>query len=374
MTVLGLVLGFSQTSSAASFEAVDSEGWSIDLGASANVTSGGPGLIRDSSGVGNDYKVYLDRPVVSMRVTSPSGKVEFFGVFNLETLARRHANMNDASDKYSSFDGHQARHIIENLTATVKASDNLFVTGGLGTVAIMQPSGTLVAQNSMQDELFQLRERLFVEVAYVLDNGTSVQMSIFDGTQQKAVDLAGSFGIDDFANFEKMSGSRLADSASFGVKVDQPLGDTGIYASLGYALVRNRMNTGGSDHMVSLGLDAAYELGEWLVYGLVQFVHVFGEGQNLNSVLAEVAAEKGKFTGYAQVEYTEVPTSSTSNDNVLRATLGARYKIVETKNITVSPFAEFYVADSQARGTDVGFILGTSIELGTKIDLAPKSE
>jgi hypothetical protein len=231
-----------------------------------------------------------------------------------------------------------------------------------------------VSQNSLQDEVHQLRERLFVEVAYVLDNGTSVQMSVFDGTQQRAVDLANSFGIKDFASFEKMSGSRLVDSASVGIKLDRPLGNTGIHASLGYALVRNRMNRGGEDHMVSLGLDATYELGEWLVYGLVQFVHVFGELQNLSSVLSEISAQKGKFTGYAQVEYTEVPSSSSSNDNVLRATLGARYTLVDTKNMTLSPFAEIYVQDSKARGTDLGLILGTSIELGKRIDLSRKSE
>jgi hypothetical protein len=376
LTLMGLVLGIAGTSYAASFEAVDvdSDGWSLDINASIN--SVGRNQLRLRNGASRDYsfKVYLDRPIVSMRVTSPSGRVEFFGVFNLETLARRYVNSHIESDEDSIFDGQQVHHIIENLTATVKAADNLFVSGGLGTVAIMQPSGKLVSQNSLQDEVHQLRERLFVEVAYVLDNGTSVQMSVFDGTQQRAVDLANSFGIKDFASFEKMSGSRLVDSASVGIKLDQPLGNTGIHASLGYALVRNRMNRGGEDHMVSLGLDATYELGEWLFYGLVQFVHVFGEFQNLSSVLSEISAQKGKFTGYAQVEYTEVPSSSSSNENVLRATLGARYTLVETKNMKLSPLAEIYVQDSKARGTDLGLILGTSVELGKRIEFSRKSE
>jgi hypothetical protein len=370
LSCLGLGLGFVGPANAASFEAVDS--WTIDVGASANVLGGNQSLIKNGSGRDDDFKVHLDRPVVSMKVTSPSGAVEFFGVFNLDVLARRHTNMNSDADKYSAFDGHEARHIIENLTATVKASDNLFITGGIGTVAFMQPAGTIVSQNSLQDELFQLRERLFVEFAYVFDNGTNVQMSIFDGTKQKAVDLAGSFGLNDFVDIEKMSWDRVGDSTSVAVKVDHPLGDTGIHASLAYALVRNPLNTGGENHMVALGLDAAYELGEWLVYGLIQFVTVFGN-ESSNSILGEIVAEKGKLSLYGQAEYTQARVGGVK-EGVTRGTLGAKYKIFENNNVTVSPFVEFYAQTSKSQDSDLGFIIGTSVELGTQINLNKKSE
>ncbi len=373
LSLLGV--GLSLTSSlahAASIEAESNDGWSAEFAASANAVSGNQSLLKNGSGRDNAYKVYLDRPVVSLRLTSPTGKIEFFGLFNLEALVQRNVNMNSSSDRNSSFDGHSTGHVIENLAATIKASEKLFITAGVGTVAFMQPAGSVVSQSSLQDEVHQLSERLFIETAHVLENGTTVQMSIFDGTEQKAVELTRSFGVKDFFDFGKLSGDRVSDSVSGAVKIDKPLGDSGVHAFAAYALVRNPQGTGAENHMVSLGLDATYELGEWVVYGLLQFVQVWGE-EKLSSVMTEVVAEKGKLSTYVQGEYTQLPsTSSTRKVGVVRATLGVKYKAIQNDNLTLSPFAEIYAENRGDSKSDVGLIFGSTIEFGAQTNFGKR--
>jgi hypothetical protein len=366
ITSLGIGISISSSSflEAASIEAEDA--WSSDMRVSGTMISGNRALIRNGSGRDDIYKVYLDRPLVSVRLMSPSGSVEFFGVFNLETLVRRHVKLNASSERHSPFDDQQTRRVIENLTATVQASEKIVVTAGVGTVAFMQPIGSVVSQYSLQDEVHQLRERLFVETAYIMDNGTTVQVSIFDGARQKAVDLTRSFGIDDFLDFER-SGS---DSISGAIKVNRPLGSTGIHAFVAYALVRNPAGRSGQNHMVSMGFDATYELGEWVIYGLLQFVQVWGQ-ENLNSVLGEIVAEKGRLALYTQGERTYVPSTS-SKERVFRGSLGAKYKIVQNDSFTLSPFAEIYAESRRNQSSDLGLILGSSVEFGTHVELGSR--
>lgn len=360
LSALSLCLLMSASANAVEIGAGDS--WVVEGTASANIVGGSTTALK---GDGGDFDVYLDKPVVSLRVTSPTGKVEFFGVFNMDVLARRHLNLNESGDKNSSYDNKETRHIIENLTATVQAKENIFVTAGIGTVAFLQPAGNVVSRISAQDENFQLRERLFAEVAYVADNGSTIQMSIFDGSKQKAVDAAKSFKMSDFANLQSLS----TDSISGAVKIDHPL-TTDVHLTASYAYVRNANNDGKNEQMVSVGADAAYEMGDWLVAGLVQLVHVFGDNSR-TSILGEVVAEKGKVSIYGQAERTEV----NAGGDTTRGTLGAKYKLVSNDNLTISPFAEIYAeANSERDDTNIGFFMGTNIEFGKEISLGSKSE
>ncbi len=357
-----LTLALLVTSSANAVEIGAGDSWVIESTGSANVVGGSAGLIKGDS---NDFDVYLDKPVVSVRVTSPTGKVEMFGVFNLDVLARRHLNMNGSAAKGTSYDGRETRHIIENLTATIQAKENIFVTAGIGTVAFLQPQGSVVSRVSAQDENYQLRERLFAEVAYVAENGSTIQMSIFDGAKQKAVDVAKDFGMRDLYNPQKYS----ADSISGALKVDHPL-STDVHLTASYAYLRNANYDGKNEQMVSVGVDAAYELGDWAVAGLLQLVHVFG-GDSRNSVLGEIVAEKGKIAVYTQAEYSEL----SGGKNTTRATLGAKYKLVENDAVKVSPFAEiFYQSDSDQDESEIGLFAGVNLQLGHEFSTGTKSE
>ncbi len=363
LSAVTLALLISSSASAVEIGAGDS--WVVEGTASANIVGGNAGLLNDGSGSADDYDVYLDKPVVSMRVTSPTGKVEFFGVFNLDVLARRHLNMNESSKKGQAYDGREVRHIIENLTATVQAQENMYVTGGIGTVAFLQTQGNVVSRISAQDENFQLRERLFAEVAYVTDNGTTIQMSIFDGAKQKVLDSKDSFGLGDLYDPQKYK----ADSISGAIKVDYAL-STDVHLTAGYAYVRNANYDGNNEQMVSVGVDAAYELGDWMVAGLVQLVHVFGDDSR-TSVLGEIAGEKGKHTIYGQAEYTEL----NKGGDTTRGTLGYKYKLVDGESVKISPFAELFVESrSDQDEANVGFFTGVNMEFGKEISLGQKTE
>jgi hypothetical protein len=368
--------GLIGTTQAASFEAADSKdvaGWAITVDANANLVGGNLGLIQRDNPATDDWKGYLDKPIMAIKVQSPNGVITFEGVFDLELLARRHTNMNDSADKYSSLDGTPARHIIQELTAKYAASENLYVKAGLGTVNFMERERNLFATRPLQSNQ-EIRERLFAEVGYTLqETGTTVIVSIFDGTEQRATDLMGSLSLEDFMDIPDLS-NRADNSASFSGRLVQKLGNTGLEASVGFAHINNIDNAGNDQQRLSIGVRGEYEVADWVVSGLVQFVKTFDQ-VDLSSIVAEVSASNGKVTAYLRGELAEAATGAATKEDVKRATVGLQYALVNTRNLAVSPFVELLLEDRDSYSdTNIGLILGMKIAAGTSIVIPSKSE
>lgn len=356
--------GFASQSDAASIQATEANtdsAWAISVDASANVIGANPGLINNDGGAADDYDYYVDKPIMAIKVTSPNGVIEFEGVFDLETVTRRHLNLNEDGDKYSSIDGTPARHIIQELTAKYAASESLYVKAGLGTIGFMEKERNTFATRPLQNSA-QLRERLFAEVGYELqDSGTKVMVSIFDGTEQKAVDLMDDFSIRDFAEIQDLD-DRADDSLSFAARVEQQLGNTGLTAAIGYAQINNIDNAGNDQQRVALSLKGQYMLSNWAVSGLVQFVQTFDQ-VDLSSTVAEVAASNGKLTAYIRGEWAE--TTANSADDVLRGTLGVQYDLVDNSSVRISPFLELLAEDREGDdNVNMGLLAGVKIQAG----------
>lgn len=368
--------GFASSSNAGSIEAVDANspstasGWAISVDASATVLGVNPGNLGNNGGAADETDFYVDKPIMAVKVTSPNGVIEFEGIFDLETITRRHLNLNEDGDKYSSLDGTPARHILQELTAKYAASESLYVKAGLGTVNYMEKERNTFATRPLQNAS-QLRERLFAEVGYTLDqSGTQVMVSIFDGTEQKAVDLMDDFSIRDFAEIQDLN-DRADSSVSFAARVSQKLGNSGLEASIGYARINNRTNTGDSQDRVAVSLKGQYMVSNWALTGLVQFVQTFDD-IDLSSTVAEVTASNGKLTAYVRGEWAQ--TSANSDDDVLRGTAGIEYTLVDSAAAKISPFLEILAEDRAGDDNgNYGMLAGIRISGGTT-QIRSKSE
>ncbi len=365
--------GIAGAANAASIETSQNKttsAWAISVDASATVVGSNSGAIINDGGAADETDYFVDKPIMAVKVTSPNGVIEFEGVFDLETITRRNINLNGSDEKYSSLDGTPARHILQELTAKYAASESLYVKAGLGTVAYMEKERSTFATRPLQNSS-QIRERLFAEVGYVLkDSGTKVMVSIFDGTEQKAVDLMDDFSIRDFAQIQDLN-DRSATSASLAARVEQAIGKTGLTAGVGFAQINNYDNAGSDQQRLALSLKAQYMVSSWAVTGLVQFVQTF-DAVDLRSTVAEVTASNGKLTAYLRGEWAE--TSENSADDEYRATLGVQYDLVDSAAAKISPFVELLAEDREGdNNMNLGALAGIRITGGTS-QIANKSE
>jgi hypothetical protein len=373
LALLGLVA--TSQSQAASIEATDAQaasGWAISVDARANYVGGNLGLIDREDAALDSWKQYLDKPIMAIKVQSPNGVVTFEGVFDLDILARRHTNMNDAADKYSSLDASPARHIIQELTAKFAATENLYVKAGLGQVNFMERERDLFATRPLQSNQ-ELRERLFAEVGYTLEEtGTSIMVSIFDGTEQRAVDVMGSLSRNDFIDIERLD-DRHSTSASFAGRLVQQLGNTGLEASVGFAHINNIDNQGNDQQRLAIGLSGQYEVADWVIGGLIQFVRTFDQVY-LSSTVAEVSASNGRLTAYLRGELAEVQAGS-STELAKLGTVGVQYDLVDTRYITASPFVELLVESRPSYDNmNIGLLMGVKVQAGYSNQTPAKTE
>ena len=368
MKVLNLIVGMTLVSSLAMAQELsttkDSSGsWKIDLGASANVMVGSGRALSDDL---NGMDVAVDRPFLLIKITSPNGKVEFEGVFNTQALIARENTINGAIPD----------HVIQELKAKIQLNPMLSLKAGLGSVGFgsgLEERGprSVIPLLSEQSRYSQIKERLMAELGLTLETGTSIQVAVFDGTEQSAINSANDIRGSDFINLGD-GVSHLNDSASLAVSMQQNLGKilgVDVKVSGSYAHIR-QINAGADDQdRMALAIALQKQLGSWTIGALYQFVKVFG-AVDVRSHLAEVTAKYERLTLFARFEHMEETAATTTKTR--SASAGGSVLAYASSVFSIEPFAVFTARQVNGGDTDWGAYLGAKVAVGTSASLGPK--
>ena len=351
----------------------DVGGWAVKFDASGKFVAVDRSAIK---GGNSDWSSYLSRPVMAILVTSPSGAIQFEGVFDLESLTARDLNMNGSAEKGTNVDNTALNHIIQELTVKYQATENVYLKAGLGTPTFGvgrsdRGDRDVFSTRPLQAQYAELRERLFAEVGVELGSGTTMHVAVFDGTQQAAIDPNGKFKANDFADIDLNAG-RLQDSASVAATLEQKLGNTGLTAVVSYAHIRELTAGANDQDRIAMGLKGQWALQNWTISALYQFTKVFDQ-VNLQSHLAEVQARNGKLALYLRGEYTEQQAGA-GISKTKAATAGISYELVKTENMTLSPFVELLASKTDGQDVNLGVAAGVSASFGASIGGGSKSE
>lgn len=376
MKVLNLLVGMTLVSSLAMAQELsttkDSSGsWKIDLGASANVMVGSGRALSDDL---NGMDVAVDRPFLLIKITSPNGKVEFEGVFNTQALIARENTLNGAIPD----------HVIQELKAKIQLNPMLSLKAGLGSVGFgsgLEERGprSVIPLLSEQSRYSQIKERLMAELGLTLETGTTIQVAVFDGTEQSAINSANDIRGSDFINLGD-GVSRLNDSASLAVSMQQNLGKilgVDVKVSGSYAHIRQfnkegylQVKTGDYDQdRMALAIALQKQLGSWTIGALYQFVKVFGAA-DVRSHLAEVTAKYERVTLFARFEHMEETAATTTKTK--SASAGVSFLAYASSIFSIEPFAVFTARQVNGGDTDWGAYLGAKVAVGTSASLGPK--
>ncbi len=325
--------------------------WAVQVDATAT------GLVGNNQafqGASDKIDATMDRAFVAVKVTSPDGKVQFSGIIDAGVLARDNLAQGKSPD-----------HMIEELLATVKANDMLSISAGIKSIGLgagleYRGDRANIPLLSDQASMTQLKQRLAVEFGLTFETGTTMQIAIFDGTEQSAISKTGSFQASDIVDIN-MDANRLVDSASAALSIQQKLGkvlgnDVKIMGS--YAKINDRLAKGTSEDRIALAAQIERQVGNWTLAALYQFAKVYGD-KDLNSHLLEATAKNKQLTIFGRLERTEQSTPA-SKEKVTSASVGASYRITkEESKVALDPFAMLVVKDSKSRTeADVGFYLG----------------